>query len=126
MQQQTHPRAGFESSPEPRHCTCGLCSEQDVAVAHYSLGNLSNQMLAREYQLTLPDEANLERRELINSAPGIRLTGALRTPWADVEIRSERIVSGRRRMLEDHRQLSTMRQVIVHHHQDRQRSRVYD
>lgn len=36
-----------------------LCSEKNAAVAHYSLGNLSNQVLAREYQLALPDEADL-------------------------------------------------------------------
>jgi hypothetical protein len=29
-----------------------LCSERDTAVAHYALGNLDNQVLAREYQLT--------------------------------------------------------------------------
>ncbi len=39
-----------------------LCSEQDAAVAHYSLGNLGNQVLAREYQLTLPTEDQLIRR----------------------------------------------------------------
>lgn len=39
-----------------------LCSEKDTAVAHYSLGNLSNQVLAREYQVTLPDEADLAAR----------------------------------------------------------------
>jgi len=39
-----------------------LCSEQDVAVAHYALGNLGNQVLAREYQLALPTEEQLVRR----------------------------------------------------------------
>jgi len=39
-----------------------LCSEKDAAVAHYSLGNLSNQVLAREYQLVLPSEDDLERK----------------------------------------------------------------
>lgn len=33
-----------------------LCSEKDAAVAHYALGNLSNKVLAREYQLALPDQ----------------------------------------------------------------------
>jgi hypothetical protein len=33
-----------------------LCSEKDTAVAHYALGNLDNQVLAREYQLSLPNE----------------------------------------------------------------------
>ena len=36
-----------------------LCSEKNAAVAHYALGNLKNSVLAREYQLTLPDEAKL-------------------------------------------------------------------
>lgn len=39
-----------------------LCSEQDAAVAHYALGNLGSQVLAREYQLTLPTEEQLARR----------------------------------------------------------------
>jgi hypothetical protein len=39
-----------------------LCSEKDAAVAHYSLGNLTNQVLAREYQLTLPREEELANR----------------------------------------------------------------
>ena len=39
-----------------------LCSEKDVAVAHYSLGNLSNRVLAREYHLNLPGEAEVAAR----------------------------------------------------------------
>src|ERR1700677_4617506 len=39
-----------------------LCSEKDAAVAHYALGNLANQVLAREYQLNLPGEAALAAR----------------------------------------------------------------
>jgi predicted nuclease of restriction endonuclease-like (RecB) superfamily len=39
-----------------------LCSERDTAVAHYALGNLSNQVLAREYNLALPDENELAAR----------------------------------------------------------------
>jgi hypothetical protein len=39
-----------------------LCSEKDAAVAHYSLGNLSNQVLAREYQLALPNEGELAKK----------------------------------------------------------------
>ncbi|HEX4166797.1 MAG TPA: PDDEXK nuclease domain-containing protein [Bryobacteraceae bacterium] len=39
-----------------------LCSEKDAAVAHYALDNLSNQVLAREYQLVLPKEGELARR----------------------------------------------------------------
>jgi predicted nuclease of restriction endonuclease-like (RecB) superfamily len=53
-----------------------LCSEKDVSVAHYSLGNLSNQVVAREYQLALPNEAELAlklgeaRRLLLKNAEG--------------------------------------------------------
>jgi hypothetical protein len=39
-----------------------LCSEKDAAVAHYALGNLANQVLAREYHLTLPGEAEVAAR----------------------------------------------------------------
>jgi predicted nuclease of restriction endonuclease-like (RecB) superfamily len=39
-----------------------LCSENDEAVAHYSLEGLTNKVLAREYQLTLPDERRLAER----------------------------------------------------------------
>ena len=39
-----------------------LFSEHDAAVAHYSLGNLRNQVLAREYQLALPTEEQLAKR----------------------------------------------------------------
>jgi len=39
-----------------------LCSEKDAAVAHYTLGNLSNQILAREYDLHLPDVTKLAAR----------------------------------------------------------------
>jgi predicted nuclease of restriction endonuclease-like (RecB) superfamily len=39
-----------------------LCSEKDTAVAHYALGNLANQVLAREYQLNLPNEAEIAAR----------------------------------------------------------------
>ena len=38
------------------------CSEKDAAVAHYALGNLTNQVLAREYQLNLPNEAEIAAR----------------------------------------------------------------
>lgn len=47
-----------------------LCSERNDAIAHYALGNLSNQVLAREYKLTLPkeqilvDEISTTRRAL--------------------------------------------------------------
>jgi predicted nuclease of restriction endonuclease-like (RecB) superfamily len=39
-----------------------LCSEQDSAVAHYALEGLRNTVLAREYQLTLPDERRLAKQ----------------------------------------------------------------
>jgi predicted nuclease of restriction endonuclease-like (RecB) superfamily len=39
-----------------------LCSERDAAVAHYALGNLANRVLAREYQLNLPNEAEIAAR----------------------------------------------------------------
>ena len=51
-----------------------LCSEKDTAVAHYALGNLANQVLAREYQLNLPNEAEIAARidavrRLLSAAP---------------------------------------------------------
>ena len=39
-----------------------LCSERDAAVAHYALGGLANTVLAREYQLALPDEQQLTKQ----------------------------------------------------------------
>jgi len=39
-----------------------LCSEQDGAVAHYALEGLRNTVLAREYQLALPDEVRLAKK----------------------------------------------------------------
>jgi len=39
-----------------------LCSEKDAAVAHYALGNLTNKVLAREYQLALPKARELQAR----------------------------------------------------------------
>ena len=36
-----------------------LCSERNEAVAHYALGNLSNTVLAREYNVELPTEERL-------------------------------------------------------------------
>jgi len=38
-----------------------LCSQKNAAVAHYALDNLGNPVLAREYQLTLPDEQSLTK-----------------------------------------------------------------
>jgi hypothetical protein len=39
-----------------------LCSEHDAAVAHYSLGNLGNQVLASVYQMALATEEQLIKR----------------------------------------------------------------
>jgi predicted nuclease of restriction endonuclease-like (RecB) superfamily len=39
-----------------------LCSEKDAAVAHYALGNLTNKVLAREYQMVLPKARELQAR----------------------------------------------------------------
>lgn len=41
-----------------------LCSEKDSAAAHYALGSLQNQVLAREYELTLPKEPELASKRL--------------------------------------------------------------
>ena len=38
-----------------------LCSEHDEAVARYSMGNLTNKILAARYKLALPDPRMLER-----------------------------------------------------------------
>lgn len=40
-----------------------LCSERDAAVAHCSLESLGNTVLAREYELTLPDEHRYLHRD---------------------------------------------------------------
>ena len=39
-----------------------LCSEKDVAVAHYSLGGLGKTVLAREYELVLPNQRRLAKK----------------------------------------------------------------
>jgi predicted nuclease of restriction endonuclease-like (RecB) superfamily len=39
-----------------------LCSEKDVAVAHYSLEGLGNTVLAREYELALPNQQRLAKK----------------------------------------------------------------
>jgi predicted nuclease of restriction endonuclease-like (RecB) superfamily len=53
-----------------------LCSERDAAVAHYALGNLANQVLAREYQLNLPNEAEIAAR--IEAARRLLATAPIR------------------------------------------------
>jgi len=46
---------------EGEHPPAGLipCTEHDAAVAHYTLDNLPNKVLAAEYRMTLPDEKTL-------------------------------------------------------------------
>ena len=57
-----------------------LSPERDAAVAHYELGNLANQVLAREYPLNLPNEAEIAaridaaRRRLSTAGVCFRLT----------------------------------------------------
>ena len=54
-----------------------LCSEHDDAVAHYSMGNLRNQVLAAQYKLALPApyllEAEIEKTRRLLEAPARRL-----------------------------------------------------
>lgn len=54
-----------------------LCSEHDVAVARYSMGNLTNKILAAQYKLTLPDpqlvEKEIEKTRRILEAPERRM-----------------------------------------------------
>ncbi|MDR3460117.1 MAG: PDDEXK nuclease domain-containing protein [Verrucomicrobiae bacterium] len=51
-----------------------LCSEHDEAVARYSMGNLTNKVLAGQYKLALPDPRLIEKeiektRRLLESPP---------------------------------------------------------
>ena len=48
-----------------------LCSERNEAVAYYALGNLGNQVLAREYKLALPSERRLQE-EMTKTLRAIR------------------------------------------------------
>src|SRR5215831_5259145 len=48
-----------------------LCSERNEAVAYYALGNLGNQVLAREYKLALPSERRLQQ-EMTKTLRAIR------------------------------------------------------
>ena len=48
-----------------------LCSERHEAVAYYALGNLGNQVLAREYKLALPSERRLQE-EMTKTLRAIR------------------------------------------------------
>ena len=38
-----------------------FCSEHDEAVARYSMGNLTNKILAAQYKLALPDPRLIEK-----------------------------------------------------------------
>lgn len=54
-----------------------LCSEHDDAVAHYSMGNLRNKVLAAQYKLALPDarllEAEIEKTRRLLESPARRM-----------------------------------------------------
>ncbi|HEV2695385.1 MAG TPA: PDDEXK nuclease domain-containing protein [Verrucomicrobiae bacterium] len=54
-----------------------LCSEHDEAVARYSMGNLTNKILAAQYKLALPDphliEKEIEKTRRMLESPARRL-----------------------------------------------------
>ena len=54
-----------------------LCSEHDDAVAHYSMGNLRNKVLAAQYKLALPEarllEAEIEKTRRLLESPARRM-----------------------------------------------------
>ena len=54
-----------------------LCSEHDDAVAHYSMGNLRNKVLAAQYKLALPEarviEAEIEKTRRMLESPARRM-----------------------------------------------------
>lgn len=54
-----------------------LCSEHDEAVARYSMGNLTNKILAAQYKLALPDprliEKEIEKTRRLLESPARRL-----------------------------------------------------
>lgn len=53
-----------------------LCSEHDEAVARYSMGNLTNQVLAAQYKLALPDPRLLEK-EIVKTRRMLELRAKL-------------------------------------------------
>ena len=57
-----------------------LCSEKDEALARYALDGLSNNVMAGEYRLTLPDETVLAA-ELDRMRQAMELRGSI-TPEA--------------------------------------------
>ncbi len=56
-----------------------LCSEKDEVLAHYALEGLSNNVMAAEYRITLPDEALLAA-ELDRTRQTIELRGSVTLP----------------------------------------------
>ncbi len=53
-----------------------LCSEHDETVARYSMGNLTNQVLAAQYKLALPDPRVLEK-EIVKTRRMLELRAKL-------------------------------------------------
>jgi predicted nuclease of restriction endonuclease-like (RecB) superfamily len=53
-----------------------LCSEHDEAVARYSMGNLTNKVLAAQYKLALPDPRVLEK-EIVKTRRMLELRAKL-------------------------------------------------
>lgn len=53
-----------------------LCSEHDEAVARYSMGNLTNKVLAAQYKLALPDPRLLEK-EIVKTRRMLELRAKL-------------------------------------------------
>jgi len=56
-----------------------LCSEKDEALAHYALEGLSNNVMAAEYRITLPDE-KLLAAELDRTRQAIELRASITLP----------------------------------------------
>ena len=57
-----------------------LCSERNEAVAHYALGQLSNTILARKYELELPSEEQLAE-ELTQTRRALLLRARATNEW---------------------------------------------
>ena len=56
-----------------------LCSEKDDALAHYALEGLTNNVMASEYRITLPDE-KLLAEELDRTRQEIELRASVELP----------------------------------------------
>ena len=50
-----------------------LCSEKDEIVAHYALDKIGNKVLAREYQLNLPEPEEIAARVMVATNSSRRL-----------------------------------------------------